>query len=692
MDLSRLLRPKSLAVLGGAWADTVESQCRKLGFNGPVWRVHPRRAAAGEAGVYAGLDALPAPPDGVFAGVNRETTVEVTAQLARMGAGGAVCFASGFGELHTDETRALTNDLKAAAGGMPFLGPNCYGMINFFDRVSLWPDEITPRAPKTGIALLSQSGTVGLNITYADRSLPLGYIICAGNQTAVGFHDLMDAMLDDPRVTVIGMYVEGFTDLKKFAASALRARAKGVPVVVIKAGRSALARSTVHSHTGALGGEDRYMDALFKRLGVARCATLSEFIETCKFLHIAGPLPGNRLMLLGCSGGDMAMAADVLDKTGLELPPPDEKTKTALNAVLGGRVTAANPLDFQTYIWHEPEKMRECFKTAMNAGADVTAMLLDHPDPATCDLSLFEAAFDVYLDAARETGARAVIASSVPESIPAYMRDRALAAGVAPLQGMAETFAALDHAARIGRVSGAAGAAAPSLDARRAAGREVMLSETQAKAVLAAAGVPVPPGREVPAAEAAAAARDIGFPVALKAAHPGLAHKTEAGGVILNLQNEAEVAAAAERLQKISDRVLVERMAEDGAVEMLVGVHADEQFGPVIIIGAGGVLAELLDDTAVLLPPVTADDVLAALSGLRAAKILHGLRGAPAADMDALVHAVLAVADYAQANADTLLELDINPLIVRRAGRGVIAADALIRRIEPKNSQEIPHD
>jgi acyl-CoA synthetase (NDP forming) len=677
VDLTRLLRPKSLAVLGGAWADTVERQCRKLGFDGPIWRIHPKRAAAAEADIHPDLDSLPGVPDAAFVGVNRNTTVEVMEVMNRRGGGGAVCFASGFNELHTDEARALTNDLKAKAGGTPFLGPNCYGFINFFDRVSLWPDEIVAKTPDRGVAFLSQSGTVGLNVMYADRSLPLGYLICVGNQTSVGFHDLIDAMLDDARVSVIGLYVEAFPDVRAFARAALRARERGVPIVAIKAGRSALARRTAHSHTGAMGGEDRYMDALFRRLGVARCSTLSEFAETCKMLHTLGPLAGDRLGLIGCSGGDMAMASDVLDGRGLTLPEPDADEAAALRAVLGERIAIANPLDFQTYIWHHPDKMQACFAAVMRGDHDVTALFLDHPDPETCDLTLFEAGFDAYLAAAAETGAKAVIATSVPEAVPPWLRERALAAGVAPLQGMAETVHALEAAVRAGRAG-----SAPSLNTERAPGVPVTLDEAASKARIAEAGVPVPPSQIAATDDAAAAAEAVGFPVVVKAVSADLAHKTEAGGVVLNLRDAASVSAAAARLAALSYRVLVEAMIDDAVAEMIVGVDVDPQFGPVVLVGAGGVLAELLDDSAVLLPPVSPADVRAAIGGLKVSKLLNGWRGKPAGDVDALIDAVCAVARFAENHADTLVELDINPLIVRPEGRGVVAADALIRTLD----------
>lgn len=669
-----MLRPKSVAVLGGRWADTVVDQCGKLGFQGPIHRVHPHRD-----GAFHSLRDLPEVPDAVFVGVNRHATIDVLAEMRRIGAGGAVCMASGFSELGTSEGDALTESLAEAAGEMPFIGPNCYGIVNFFDGIALFPDQVRVERPERGIAMIAQSGTIGCNVMYSDRALPLGYLWTIGNQTGVRLHDLILAAIQDPRVSAIGIYADGIKQLPEFAHAIASARAQNVPVAIFKSGRSFAAKRAVLSHTGAMAGEERYFDALFRRLGVARCETLSELIETLKLLHTAGPLKTNQIVPMGASGGDMAMAADVLDPVDLTLPDIPAETAAELKRQLGVHVTISNPFDFQTFNWHDPVAMRAMFATLMQGSDAAFAFLADHPDPKIFDASLFAGAARAFCEAVRETGAAAMTISSMPESNREAMRDLALGHGVTPLQGMADAFRAIAHAAWIGRTGNAR--LLPSLDSRDLCGSICSLSEHDAKCLLAKAGIPVPRGIEVAISAAPEVADQVGYPVVMKASSSGLSHKTEAGGVRLNLTDAQAVESAARDLARISGKVLIEEMITDAVAELIIGVDVDPAFGPVILIGAGGILAELLNDTVVLLPPFTREDVETALQSLRINRVLEGYRGRKKADIAAVIDVVMSIGGFAT-ECETLCELDINPLIVRPEGLGAIAADALVRKLE----------
>ncbi|HKL04610.1 MAG TPA: acetate--CoA ligase family protein [Roseovarius sp.] len=671
-DLSRLLRPKSIAVLGGAWANTVDTQCRRLGFAGPIYRVHPTR----EGDVWRSLSDLPEPPDAVFVGVNRAATVDILAEMKKIGAGGAVCFASGFSELNSAEGSALTNRLLAAADGVPFVGPNSYGIANFFDRSALFPDQLRIDPVDRGIAMIAQSGTISCNVMYADRTLPIGYLWNIGNQVDLQVHDLIEEAARDNRVSAIGLYVEHIPDPKAFAEATEFARTRGVPIALFRAGRSEAAKRSAQSHTGAMAGENRYFDALFSRLGVAACATLAELVETLKLLHVHGPLPSNAVIPMGASGGDMAMAADVMDPLDLTLPVIPSEVVTELKSQMGPRVVVSNPFDFQTFNWHDTDAMYAMFAAMMRAKLGIYAFLVDHPDPDAFEAALFAGAAQAFCRAAQSVGVPAVTISSMAESNRLQMRAMAMAHGVAPLQGMAEAFHAIENAAHIGQAWEAPNP--PSLTPHNCDGPARILSEAQSKAALSATGIAFPKSVEVIIAEAGDAADRIGYPVVLKASCADLAHKTEAGGVILNLQDRDAVTAAAADLARLSPRVLVEEMIDDGVAELILGVTVDPDFGPIVVIGAGGILAELLKDNAILLPPFDRADVRAALEGLKIFQLLRGFRGKPAGDIEAVIAAALALGRFA-ASADTLLELDINPLIVRPAGRGAVAADALIR-------------
>jgi acetyl-CoA synthetase len=679
--LARLLQPRSVALIGGAWTDAVAAAGRTIGYQGQTWRIHPTRASNANTRYYRSVDELPAAPDAAFIAAPAAEVPALAGALARRGAGGFVCFASGFDETASDTGRELTRALLANAGDLPFTGPNCYGLVNFFDRVALWPDQVVGSPLERGVALICQSGTIALTLMFNRRSVPIGLLVSVGNQTRLAVEDLIEALSDDPRITAFGLYLEGVKDPARFAAAVAKARAVGKPIAIVKAGRTVAAARTAQTHTGALAGADSVFDAFCAHAGIARCETLSTLCETLKVFHCGGPLAGRRTLVLGASGGDMAMTADASRNLGLEYPPLPAATAAGLHELLGPRVTIANPFDFHTYIWFDRERLRRLFAAVFAAGYDAVAFMLDCPPDDEADASAFLTPLEEFSAAAQGSPARAALIASLPETIFADLRRRCLGAGVVPLQGQREALEALDLAARVG-ASWRDGSALELRRPARPAANARALAENAGKAALAAHGVPVPRSRAVPPEGAVAAAAAIGFPVVIKDLNDELTHKSDVGGVILNVRTAAEAAAAATRLAALSATLLVEELVSDGVAEILVGITVDPQFGQVLVLGTGGVLTELWHDSTALLPPFTAASVEAALDRLQGAQLLKGFRGRPAGDVPALVAAVLAIGRYAAANLETLAELDVNPVIVRPAGSGVVAVDALIRLVE----------
>jgi len=305
--------------------------------------------------------------------------------------------------------------------------------------------------------------------------------------------------------------------------------------------------------------------------------------------------------------------------------------------------------------------------------------MLDCP-PAPADTASFDAVIDVFIEASRGAPTRAALIASLPETLDASVRERCMAEGVTPLQGQREALEALALAGGVGEAWRANSIVELHLPPRQAQALQVeTLSEQQGKSELSAFGLAIPRGRIVPSRQAAQAAAELQFPVVMKAAAANLEHKTDVGGVVLNIRSAAEAAAAAERLSKLSPALLVEEMVTDGVVEILVGIITDPQFGQVLVLGAGGVFTEIMADTVSLLPPWTEGAIAAGLLRLKVAKLFGGYRGKPAADVEALIQAVLCVARYAAANVSRLVELDVNPIIVRPAGRGAVAVDTMIR-------------
>ncbi|WP_341368611.1 CoA-binding protein [Yoonia sp. BS5-3] len=303
--LDRLLRPKSILVVGGGtWGRDMLLQCQKIGFAGGLWVVHPTKDKIAGLRPFRSLAELPGVPDAVFVGVNRKATIDVVRDLAGMGAGGAICFASGFREAAGEDAGGahLQAELLAAAGDMPIIGPNCYGLLNYVDGATLWPDQHGGVRVDKGVALITQSSNIAINLTMQKRGLPIAYVVTVGNQAQTGFAEIGMALLDDPNVTALGLHIEGVGDLRAFEKLAAMAREKGKPIVALKVGTSQQARTAAVSHTASLAGSDAGARALFARLGIGQATSLSGLLEALKLLHVCGPLPSAQIASMSCSG------------------------------------------------------------------------------------------------------------------------------------------------------------------------------------------------------------------------------------------------------------------------------------------------------------------------------------------------------------------------------------------------------
>ncbi len=674
-NLERLLRPKSIAVIGGLEAQRVVEQCRKIGFGGEIWPVNRRRADVAGIPCVQKIEELPGVPDAAFVAIPPDATVEAVEALRKAGVGGAVCYASGFKEVGGIGVERQTA-LLDAAGDMAVIGPNCYGVLNYLDGAALWPDQQGGQRVERGAAVVAQSGNISISMTMQERSVPLAYVISVGNKADLGFEDYVEALSRDPRVTCIGLIAENIDNPVAFAQAVRQAKQAGKPVVVLKAGTSAKGAQATFTHTSSLAGSDRLYDAYFDRIGVARVPSLTVLMESLKLLSVFPPLAANRLVSMSCSGGEAALMADLAEKYGFDFPDFDAATDKALNDVLGDRVAVANPLDYHTYIWEDEQALTGCFTAALSADVDAGILVLDYPHPEKCDLTAWEPATRAIISAAETTGTATVVVSSLPENFPRADRDRLLDAGIVPLQGLEEAMQALRAALDAGRVSEAAVSHAPGAGP----GSLRTLDEWRSKKLVTQFGLALPQASLVTSAtEAVAAAEAIGYPVVAKAVSADLAHKTEAGAVKVNLADADALDAACATLFSLSETVLVEAMVRGAVAEVLIGVNRDAQFGLHLVVGAGGELVEVLDDAAIVLLPASRADVLAALSSLKIYRLLSGYRGRAKGDVEALLDAVEGVARLVEDHAGTLAELDINPLMVMPEGQSVFAADALVR-------------
>lgn len=683
--LARLLRPRSLAIVGGKAAEEASRQCRALGFAGPIWPVNPKRAEMGGLPCFPDMASLPAAPDAVFIAAPAPATIALAGELT--GAGGAICYAADFAE-SGEEGRERQTALLDAAQGVPLIGPNCYGMLNLFDRVALWPDQhgCLPIDSGKGVAIVSQSGNLALNLTMQARGLPIGYVISVGNCADVTPADLIEALIADERVSAIGLHLEGLGSVARFSEACLAARAAGVPLVALKTGASTKGAALTMSHTSSLAGADALVDALFARNGVARAHDPATFLETLKLLHVAGPLRGRRITSASCSGGEASLTADLAEAAGLETPDFPPATQSSLEAVLGPRVHVANPLDYHTYIWGDEAAQAACFGAMMGADFEASLLILDFPRADRCTAADWDVTLAAFRAAARAnpaaTGTVRIVASSLAETMPEAIAVALIAEGIMPAAGLAEVLRAIAAAARIGEAWQRPAPAPLVEQPAPGVGEARVWDEVRSKAALSGAGVPVPRGLVLNRAELADAALPASFPLVLKAVGADLAHKTEVGGVALGLASRAAILTAAEGMAGLSDQFLIEEMASGAVAELIVGVGRDPQFGLYLTLGAGGILVELLRQTAQVLLPASRAEIEAALVGLPLYKLLAGYRGKVGCDIPALVDAIARIAGFAMDHADRLEEMDVNPLLA--LPHSTMAVDALIRMREPQ--------
>ena len=673
-DLTRLLKPKSIAVIGGgAWCASIISAAKQIGFDGPLHPVHPTgKQIAGHKSLRS-LEEVPGPIDAAFIGVNRHATLDVVAQLRRLKAGGAICFASGFSEAAAEDAAAqdLQTALIEVAGEMPILGPNCYGFVNAFDGCAIWPDQHGCSRVQRGVAILTQSSNIAINLTMQNRGLPIGYMLTCGNQAQTAQTDIALQLLDDERVTAIGLHIEGFGNLRGWEALAQKARSKGVTLIALKSGVSQQAQAAAVSHTASLTGSDTGADAFLQRLGIRRARSLPVFLESLKLAHQFGPLSSNRIASISCSGGEAALAADTAQGTGLIFPPLNPRQAKDLSAALGPMVAMANPLDYHTYIWRDQAAMTQAWAAMADDEIAMTLLVSDYPRADLCDASDWECVTQAAIEATRRTGRPFAVVASLAELLPEQTAKTLMDHGVGAIHGLDHGLEALDVMSRP-MAPPAEPVLLPGID------RDAeLVDEQSAKLALAAHGLTIPPSVVVTdRSTAGQAAADIGFPVALKTL--GLAHKTGANGLALGLTTRAEVEVAAPRLA--DGPLLVERMVAGTLVEVLVGVTRDPAHGFVLTLGAGGTMTDVLRDRASLLIPATRAEVTARLKDLNIAPLLEGFRGNPPVDLDALLAAIDAVQAYVLANAERVEEVEINPLICTQDN--AIAADALIRKAQ----------
>lgn len=707
--LTKLLQPQSVAIVGAS-ADPSKTSgrpvgyLRKHGFQGRIYPINPKASEIDGLRCYPDVQSLPEAPDVAIVLLGAERTQQAIRDLAALGTGAAIVLASGYSE--TGEVGARRQrELREAAGSMRILGPNTIGLVNLTDRITLSASGVLEldQLHSGRIALVSQSGGIlgALLSRAAARGIGFSKLISTSNEVDLDLADFIDALADDPATRVIALYVESIRNPKTFRAAARKAAQAGKPIVAFKIGRSESGAQAAASHTGALAGADAMYDALFDDVGIIRAQTFGDLLDIPVALASERRLGGRRVAILTSTGGAGTLVADCLGLAGFELPAPDSATGQALRALQTGDHAALdrNPIDV-TLAGLQPDLLRSAIRIVLDSD-DYDALVVVVGSSAVSQPELMAGALKASL-AHSAKPVLAYISPHAPEAAAVLSRD-GIPSFYAP-ESVSASLSAMWQVQMRGAQTAAAGApgaapvpaASPIPAAVSPAAAFVpaqcdlhgSLDEAQAKALFARYGVP--PVKEITVrtpAEAEEAARTLGPRVVLKLLSGDITHKSEVGGVAVNVTAQ-EIGPRLLQMKddvqrhtgRAPDAFLVQEMVT-GAAEVIVGLHKDP-LGDAILLGMGGVVAELIRDTTLLLLPddgaaLTAQQVELALKRLKTWPLLDDYRGRERADVPALIDAVLAFAGMAQALNGQLLEAEINPLFVKPLGQGVRAADGI---------------
>jgi acetyltransferase len=700
------MRPRSIAIVGASQrevrANRVIRNLQRLGFSGDIYPINPRYDEVLGLRCYPDVASTPVPADCAVVSIPARAVPDLVTAVADAGVRSAVILASGFGESGEQGERMQARLEEVSRDrGLLICGPNCFGIFNVSENIPAFIGAIATPLVAGNVGLVSQSGGV-TNIIVPPlmemRGIGFSTIVSCGNQAGVTIEEYVDHLLDDAATEVVAVYVEGFKRPDRLFAIAAKARRLGKPIIVLKVGRSEVARRAALAHTGSLVGAAEAAEAVLRRAGIVQVRSLNEFMETIALLSHDGirarATPETRVGVLTSTGGLIGYIGDVAADLGVQLPPLADTTAGRLAEVLPDFAGATNPLDGTGAIYDDPEIFPRLLRPLLeDPGIDVAAVNLDFAFVPKEGMDTPRRRFVPAIVELAPSLQKPLIVftskagSGIDPAIAASLR----AVGVPLLDGTEEALAAIRNLARHRAFQAA--------DAEPGAGRASdavvpvdlpsgILDQVESFRLLERFGIPVAQlERARSEDEAVEVAQRLGYPVVLKVDSPVITHKSDVGGVVLDLRSPDAVRDAYRSVMRrpaertpgvVIDGVVVQRMMAPGQ-EMLLGVKRDPVFGPIIACGLGGVFVEILGDVAVDVPPLSAAGSMAMIGRLRGRALLEGARGRPPADVEALIRAIVGLGDLALALGDRVEAIDINPLVVYASGEGAMAVDALIQ-------------
>ena len=698
--MDRILRPRAIAIVGASadprsFGGFVQGNLERYGYSGDLHLVSRSSTEINGRPCVKTIDELPMGIDLAVLAIPEAGVLDAVKSLAARQCHAAVLFASGYAEAG-EEGQAKQAELAGVAreAGMALVGPNCMGFSNLAAGVPVTFEPLAAREPetRTGVGIVAQSGFMAANLRDAllGRGVPVACVFSTGNEVSVCVEDVMAAYIADPQIQTLTVYVEQIRQPQRFLQLAAQARAAGKPVVLLMPGRSARAREAAQSHTGALAGDHATAMACLRREAVVTVESLDELLDVSAILLRYPQPPAGGIAFMTGSGAMKNIALDFADDIGLELPALSKPVVDKLTAMLPAYAVAENPLDYTTISVRNPGIVGELLLTMLEdegIGGIVLAI------PVGPSVAQKDKADHIVPSIAKATKPAVLVLTGDSSPVEPYFMQAIEASGVPLFRSADRALRALRRVAQYGeareRAARAAGVrAAAALPLPGAVPPNGIFAEYQGKGWLQAAGLPVPAGALATSAdEAVRIAQTIGYPVVLKAQASDLPHKSDVGGVLVGLADEAALRAgwtkllanvAAHRPELTLDGALVEAMGPRG-LELVVGAKRDADWGPVVLVGLGGIWIEALKDVRLIPADMAEEDIVVELGRLKAATVLQGTRGAAGVDLAAIARVVALVGAQMRANP-ALTEIDINPLVAYPAGSGpaVLALDALV--------------
>ncbi|MDC3080876.1 acetate--CoA ligase family protein [Paracoccaceae bacterium] len=680
-SIDRFFKAKSVVFIGGKDLFVPIRELKRRGFKGKIFVVNPKRPKINNYKCLRKVSDLPLSPDAAFIAVPAKEVISTVRELKAVKCKGIVCYSAGFKETGK-HGKYLQDILINECGDIPLIGPNCYGFINFSDSVALWPFSHKGTRCKKGVALITQSGMLSSDIIMATRSLPISFMVSAGNQAVTKIEDLIFYFCKKTEVSCIAIHIEGISDLTKFVEASKFSFNAGKPIIVYKTGRSQIGKRIAKSHTGSLSGNNEVYSALFKQLAITEVHNPIQLLETAKLFSVASPIKTNRILAFTCSGGGAAMVADNAEQLKLSLPGFSKSQKTLLKKALPQIATISNPLDYTTPIWGIPEKTGPVFKNALKNKYSTAILIQDFPNSKINDTENFylndTRAFIKECKLARITP---IICSTLPENINEDIGNKILKLGGVPMQGIFNCLKAINHLLDYYNFNNKKEIQRFHL-AHYKSYKSKFMTEYDGKLQIKAKGIKVPFGTIIDDSKVLEKEK-VPFPLALKFTTPTVLHKTEMGAVELNINNHQDLVKKYLKMKKkVGEKSIengfffIEEMLPTPIAEMFLSIRQDKVFGDILVLGMGGSLTELYRDIKTFVLPTSKKNISKEIKKMKFFKLINGFRNKRKVDLDMLTHEIFKIVKFHQEEGNRCDCIEINPVFVYE--NTIIASDCVL--------------